>query len=322
MSQLQPPEISDVLAARRVISPHVLRTPLRRYPGLCSLLDADVWVKHENFQVMGSFKPRGGMNLIGVSSADERERGFITASSGNHGQSICVAAKTFGSRATVVVPENVNPVKQAAMESLGAKVIKHGAYFDISNEHAIALAEETGMRYVHAVNEPLLIAGVGTYTLEIHEDLGEVDYIIVPVGGGSGVSGACVVSSAVSPGTKVVGVQAAAAPAVYEAWRTGQLGKHKMETAAEGLATGQAYALPVGILRKHLHNFVLVSEESILRGIELFLRHTRSLVEHAGATTVAAALEMKEDLKGKRVVLVATGANLTVEQLRRVIGVA
>jgi threonine dehydratase len=268
---------------------------------------------------MGSFKPRGGMNLVGVSTAEERKRGFITASSGNHGQSICVAAKTFGSHATVVVPENINPVKLEAMESLGAKVIKHGPYFDVSNKHAIALSKETGMRYVHAVNEPLLIAGVGTYSLEIHEDLGQVDYILVPVGGGSGASGACIVSASVSPGTKVIGVQAAAAPAVYESWRSGNLEQRKMETAAEGLATGQAYELTVGILRKYLHDFILVSEEAILRGIELFLRHTRSLVEHAGATTVAAAAQIKEKLRGKRVVLIATGANLTLEQLRGVI---
>lgn len=319
MPELSPPAFADVLAARRVIAPHILRTPIRRYPGLCELLDADVWVKHENFQVMGSFKPRGGLNLVGSSSEDERRRGFITASSGNHGQSICYAAKTFGSKAVVVVPENANPVKVAAMEATGAQVIKHGAYFDHSNDHAIALSEETGMRYVHAVNEPQLYAGVATYSLEIHEDLGEIDFIIVPVGGGSGASGACIVTQAVSPSTKVIGVQAAAAPAVHDSWVSGKLEKRKMQTAAEGLATGSAYELAVKTLRAGLHSFELVSEEQILDGIELFLRHTRSLVEHASATTVAAAMNMREALRGRRVVLVATGANITAEQLAGVL---
>ena len=118
MTNLKEPTIRDVYAARRVISPYILRTPLRRYPGLCDLLDADVWVKHENMQVMGSFKPRGGLNWIGGSSQEERERGFVSASSGNHGQSIAFAAKTFGSTATIVVPENANPVKVAAMEGI------------------------------------------------------------------------------------------------------------------------------------------------------------------------------------------------------------
>jgi len=320
MTELCPPTVEDVYSARRTITPHIVRTPLRRYPGLCELLDADVWVKHENFQVLGSFKPRGGLNLVGNGSEDEWKRGYVTASSGNHGQSICNAARTFGSSATVVVPENANPIKVSAMQALGAKVIKHGPYFDVSNVHARALADENGARYVHAINEPLLIAGVGTYSLEIHEDLGSIDYIIVPVGGGSGASGASIVSAAVSPSTRVVGTQAEAAPAVYHAWKTGRFEEQKMETAAEGLATAQAYELSVGILRQHLHDFVLVSEQAMLDGIELFIRHTRSLVEHAGASSIAAAVKMQEQLKGRRVVLVASGGNLTVEQLRGAIG--
>ena len=196
MTDLTEPTLQDVYAARRVISPFILRTPLRRYPGLCDMLDADVWVKHENMQIMGSFKPRGGLNLIGGSSQQDLDRGFVAASSGNHGQSVAFAAKTFGSSATVIVPENANPVKVAAMEGLGAQVIKHGAYYDICSEYAIGLAGDTGRTYVHAINEPRLYAGVGTYTLEIHEDLSDIDFIVVPVGGGSGASGTCIVTDA------------------------------------------------------------------------------------------------------------------------------
>ncbi len=315
MATLNEPTINDVFAARRVISPHIVRTPLRRYPGLSELLDADVWVKHENMQIMGSFKPRGGLNLIGGSSSADRAAGFVAASSGNHGQSIAIAAKTFGSKATVVVPENGNPVKIAAMEGIGAEVIKHGAYYDICAEYAMKLAEDTGRRYVHAINEPVLYAGVGTYTLEIHEDLDDIDHIIVPVGGGSGACSTCIVNDALSPETQVIGVQAANARALHDAWQSGSLEDRPMETRAEGLATGSAQRFPVDILRKRLTRFELVSDEAMEEAIVLFLRHTRSLVEHAGASTLAAALKIKNELRGKRVVLIASGANVTVEQL-------
>ena len=320
MPDIKEPTFGDILKARRITAPHILRTPVRRYPGLCELLDADVWVKHENFQVMGSFKPRGGLNLVGQSSEEERRRGFVTASSGNHGQSICYAANKFGASATIVVPEGANPVKVAAMRALGATVVHHGPYFDVANTHAQEIAEAEGMRYVHPINERLLIAGVATYTLEIHEDLGGIDYIIVPVGGGSGASGASIVSDAISPETKVVGVQAAEAPAVYESWKSGQIEERPMRTAAEGLATGRGYELALGILRARLHDFVVVTEDAMVAGIVQFVQHTRSLVEHAGASTVAAALKIREELRGKRVVLIASGANVTSAQLSQALG--
>ncbi len=320
MLELIEPTIRDVYAARRVIAPYILRTPLRRYPGLSDLIDADVWVKHENMQIMGSFKPRGGLNLIGGSNAEDRERGFVGASSGNHGQSISFAAKAFGSSATIVVPENANPVKIAAMVEIGATVIKHGTFYDMSAEYAESLAENTGQKHVHAINEPNLYAGVGTYALEIHEDLGGIDCIIVPVGGGSGASSTCIVTNALSPQTEVIGVQAASAPAVHDAWVSGKLEDRPMQTRAEGLATGSAQAYPVEILRNRLSRFELVSEDAMENAIELFVRHTRSLVEHAGASTLAAALQIRDDLRGKRVVLIASGANVTVEQLSGIFG--
>ncbi len=315
MHNLTEPTIRDVYAARRVISPYIHRTPLRHYPGLSDLIGTEVWVKHENMQIMGSFKPRGGLNLIGASSPKDREKGFVAASSGNHGQSVAIAAKTFGSTATIVVPENANPVKVAAMEAIGATVIKHGAYYDFSSEYAQKLAEDTGKTYIHAINEPQLYAGVGTYTLEVHEDLSDIDHIIVPVGGGSGASSTCIVNDALSPDTEVIGVQAASAPAVHDAWKSGKLEDRPMETQAEGLATGSAQAFPVDILRRRLRRFELVSNDAMDDAIELYLRHTRTLVEHAGASTLAAALNIKDELQGKRVVLIASGANVTAEQL-------
>ena len=312
---LKEPVFQDVLDARRVIQPHIYRTPLRRYPALSDLIGAEVWVKHENFQVAGSFKVRGGLNLVARTTEAERARGFISASTGNHGQSVAFAAGVYGSKATIVVPEGANPIKVSAMRALGARVLHHGPVFDSAREHAEQMAIEDELRYVHPANEPLLIAGVATYTLEVHEDIGEIDYMIVPLGAGSGVSGACIVSDAVSPSTKVIAAQSAGAPSGYLSWKRGDLVNAQMETEAEGLATSSSYELPQSILRKSLHDFILVSDQRIKEAAGRFVEGTRSLIEYAGAASLGAAMEMKETLKGKRVVIVASGANASMQQL-------
>lgn len=321
LSPLPEPTIADVYDARRKISSYVHRTPLRRVPILCDMLDADVWVKHENMQLLGAFKVRGGINLVSRTSEEERARGFVTASSGNHGQSIAYAAQQFGAKCTVFVPVGANPAKVASMRSMGAEVIEHGPIFDDARIYSELYAREEGMRYIHAANEPYLVAGVATYSLEIHEDLDEIDYIIVPIGAGSGACGASVVSRALSPQTKVIGVQSDAAPSVYLSWekKEGPTVDAKMQTAAEGLATGSSYDYPVGMLRKYLHDFLLVSEEAIQQAIVTLIATTRTLVEHAGATSLAGAQTIRPQLQGKRVVLIASGANITIDQLKAII---
>ena len=313
----QPPTLADVVDARRVISPHVFRTPLRHYPALDDLIGAEVWVKHENFQVLGSFKIRGGINLVSRLSRRELDGGIITASTGNHGQAIAFAGRAFGARVIVVSPEGANPTKVQAMHHLGAEVVLHGAVFEEGLEYAQALARKEGHRFVHAADERDLIAGAGTYTLEIHEDLAGIDAIIVPLGGGSGACGACIVSSAVSPSTKVIAVQSAAAPAAYRSWKQKRLVTADMKTEAEGLATRAAYELPQSILLRLLHDFVLVSEEDIFAAIRHFAERTHTLAEGAAAAALAGAIHLKDRLKGKRVVVVASGANVSPDHLRR-----
>ncbi len=205
--------LADVLEARRRISPHLRPTPLFRYSGLDELLGAEVWVKHENHQPVGAFKVRGGMNLVSQLSESEREHGLIAASTGNHGQSVAYAARLFGVEARICVPQGANPVKLDAMRGLGAELIVHGKDFDEAREHCEQLAAEHGYRYVHSGNEPLLIAGVGTETLEILEERPDVDAIVVPIGGGSGAAGACIVAKAIRPEIQVIGVQSEAAAA-------------------------------------------------------------------------------------------------------------
>ncbi len=321
LSPLPEPTITDVYDARRKIAAHVHRTPLRRYPILSEMLDADVWVKHENMQLLGAFKVRGGINLVSRTTPEERALGFVTASSGNHGQSIAYAAQQFGAKCTVFVPEGANPVKVASMRSMGATVVEHGPIFDDARARSEVVAREEGMRYVHAANEPMLVAGVATYSLEIHEDLDDIDYIIVPVGAGSGACGASIVSKYLSPKTKIIGVQSEAAPSVYLSWKKmeGPTVDAKMETIAEGIATGSSYDYPVGMLRKYLNDFILVSEADISQAIIDMIAATRTLVEHASATPLAASKKIRNRIKGKRIVLIASGANITTDQLKTVI---
>ncbi len=186
---MEAPTFADVLEARTRIAPHLPRTPLREYPPLSRLIDATVFVKHENHLPTGAFKVRGGVNLVSQLSEDERERGVVASSTGNHGQSIAFGARLFGVKATICVPENANPVKVAAMRDLGAEVVPNGVDFDEARELAEQLSIEHGFRYIHSGNEPHLIAGVATATLELLEDEPRIDTIIVPVGGGSGAAG-------------------------------------------------------------------------------------------------------------------------------------
>ena len=311
------PTLADVREAKERIVPYVSRTPLHRYLSLDKLLDAEVYVKHENHQRLGAFKMRGGVNLVSQLTDEELGRGVATASTGNHGQSVAYAAALFGADAVIGVPEGANPGKVESMRNLGATVLFHGDAFEDSREHIERLSKEEGYRYIHPVNEPMLIAGVGTYTLEILEDLPDVEVVIVPVGGGSGASGTCIVAKSINPSIQVIGVQAASAPASYLSWKEGRIVEAPMQTAAEGLATRSGYELAQAILRDLLDDFILVSEEELNQAVILHLENTHNLMEHAGAASLAAAVKIKDRIKGKRVVLIASGGNISLDHLRK-----
>ncbi len=313
---LEPPTFIDVLAARRRIAPYLVPTALNRYPALDTLVGTEVWVKHENHQPIGAFKVRGGVNLVAQLGEEDRRRGLVAASTGNHGQSIAFAARLFGVKATICVPERANPVKVASMQGLGADVVFHGRDYDDAREHCERLAGQNGLRYVHSGDEPDLIAGVATAALEALEREPALDVLIVPVGGGSGAAGACIVAGAVRPQLEVIGVQSEAAPAAYRSWREAAVAEATMGTFAEGLATRIGFDLPQRILRERLADFVLVSDDEIRAATVLMLERTRNLIEPAGAAPLAAALKLGSRLAGKRIGLMATGGNLTVDQLR------
>ena len=311
-----PPTLQDVISAGERIGPYITRTPLHRHRSLDRLVGAEVYVKHENHQTLGSFKVRGALNVISQLTPEEKSKGVVAATSGNFGQGISFAASVFGTQANIVVPVDANPGKVESMRQLGANLIFHGEVFDDSREHAEHLAEEEGHRYIHSANEPGLVAGVGTYSLEVFEDLPDADVIIVPVGGGSGACGACVVAGGLAPHAHVIGVQAASAPAAYLSWRDGRIVEAKMETAAEGLATRVGFEVTQAILRESLEDFLLVTEEEMAGAVVTLLEHTHNVAEHAGAAPLAAALKIRERLRGKKVVLVMSGGNITVDQLR------
>jgi threonine dehydratase len=312
------PTLHDIIAAR----PHVYRflrpTPLHHYSGLSQLLGAQVWVKHENHQPVGAFKVRGGLNLVAGLSDAQRSVGIFTASTGNHGQSIAFAGRAYGVRVFIAAPEGANPDKVAAMRGLGAEVMLHGADFDAAREWMAQVASERGGLFVGPTDEAL-IAGVGTYGLEIVEDLPDVDVIVVPVGAGSGACGTGIVAKAINPDIQVIGCQSAQAPAMQRSWASGQMVTAEMRTFAEGIATRVPFENTQRIMRQVLDDFVLVDDADIRRAVQLLLEHTHNLAEGAGAVPLAAALQINERLAGRKVVLVMSGGNLAVDTLRNIL---
>jgi len=314
---MQAPTLRDVYRAKKTIAPHIPRTPLHYSSGLSEMLEAEVYLKHEEYLPLGAFKGRGGINLLANMTDEEKERGLITASSGNHGQSMASACKMFGAKAIIGLPEDANPNKVAAMRSLGAEIIFHGADFDAARLHCERIAKEEGYRFVHPVNDPLLIAGVGTQALETVEDLPDVQVLMLPLGGGSGVSGACIVAKGIDPSIEVLAVQSEQAPAAYHSWKQGEIVDAEMNTVAEGIATRVGYELAQGIMRDLLDDFLLVSDEEIHRAIGTLVDKAHTLAEGAGATALAGAIKYPERVKGKKVAITISGGNITVDQLRQ-----
>jgi threonine dehydratase len=267
---------------------------------------------------VGAFKVRGGLNLAAHLSAAEREAGLFTASTGNHGQSLAFAAQVHGLKATIAVPQGANPGKVAAMRGLGAEVIFHGSDFDAAREWIMAEAEARHGRFVGPTEE-LLIEGVGTYALEIIEALPEVETIIVPVGAGSGACGVSIVAKSINPRIEVIAAQSAQAPAMQLSWQSGQLVTAEMNSFAEGVATRVPFENTQRIMRRYLDDFVLVDDADIKAAVRVLLEQTHNLAEGAGAVSLAAALQLKDRLAGKKVVLILSGGNLSLEKLQGIL---
>lgn len=317
----RPPTSADVDEARAFIRPHLPATPLLRSEELSGVLGCHYTVKCENLQPTGAFKVRGGVNLVGRLSAEERRAGLISASTGNHGQSIAWAGRRFGASVVIYVPaEGANPAKLEAMRRLGAEVRQHGRDFDEARVVAEQAARDEGRRFVHSANEPHLIAGVGTIGVEILEEEPDVEVVLVPVGGGSGAAGMCLAAKARNPDIEVIGVQSASAPAAWRAWRARSLDiEAETSTPHEGMATRVPFEMTMQILWERLDDFILVEDEEIDAAIRLLAQETRLVAEGAGAASLAAAVKLGERLAGRRVCGVLSGGNLPLKRYAEVL---
>jgi threonine dehydratase len=322
MSPPWPIAFQDVLAARERLAPYLLPTPLRHYP----LLDAHIGggtsllIKHENHQPTCSFKVRNGLSFITGLSAEERARGVVAASTGNHGQGIAYGASLLGVRATICVPVGNNPEKSAAMRSWGATVVEEGRDYDASVEAMLRIARDEGRVVAHSTNDPRVVSGAATMSLEMLEQSGGLDAIVIAVGGGSQSVGALTVARELAPSLEVFGAQTAGAPAIHDSWhqRT-PLQTTRADTFAEGVATRQPYALTYSTLCEGLKGFTTVTDAELAEAIRLILKLTHNLVEGAGALGVAAAIKLKDQLRDKRVGVVFSGGNIDTAVLKRIL---
>ncbi len=310
--------LESVKLAATHIYKYLQPTPLFDYSGLNQLIGTKIWLKHENHQPVGAFKIRGGLNLIAGLSDQQKAAGLYTASTGNHGQSIAYAARVAGINATIAVPQQANPGKVAAMKGLGATVVHAGKDFDESRAWALQQSEKNHGVFVGPTDSPL-IEGVATYSLEIMKQLPDVDCIIVPVGAGSGVCGTAIVAKAINPDIEIIAVQSAQAPAMQKSWLHQHMETDQCTTVAEGMATRVPFQNTQHIMRQHLDDFVLVNDEEINQAVLLLLEHTHNLVEEAGAAALAAAIKYRTRLVGKKVVLIVSGGNLSMQNLTKLL---
>ncbi|MEM1629068.1 MAG: threonine/serine dehydratase [Desulfurococcaceae archaeon] len=309
--------LRDVYLARRRIARFIRRTPLIYSKRFSKILGCDVYLKLENMQVTRAFKVRGGVNYVLSKEDEARRHGLITASTGNHAQSIAYAGSLVGARVVIVMPHNVPEIKVNAVKELGAEIVFHGDIFDEALDYAMELSRKQGLLFVHSVNEPLLYPGVGTMHLEVVEDLPDVDIVINPIGGGSGASSAVVVYKTIDPGISVIGVQAEGAPSMYMSLMEKKpVSTGYAKTIAEGLAVSRTYEYPFNILRDRINDVVLVNDNEILRAVKLLVELEGQVTEPAGAASVAAAFKLKDRLQNKNVVLMITGGNIDPSLLR------
>lgn len=316
-----PIELADIHAARERIRHYLRPTALREYAPLDAAVGADIriLVKHENHNPTNSFKVRNGLSAMTALTAEERRRGVVAATRGNHGLGLAYASRILGAPATICVPVGNNPEKNEAMRGLGAAVIEEGSDYDTAALVADRLVSERGLTLVHSTNNRHVIAGAGTLTLEILDEAPELDAMVVAIGGGSQAVGALTVFRALRPNARVHAVQAAGAPAQYESWRERRrVTLPAAETFADGVATRNAYEMTFGPLCDGLAGFVTVTEGEIAFALRLLLKTTHNLVEGAGAVGLAGLLKLRDELAGQRVAIVLSGGNIDAATLRSV----
>jgi threonine dehydratase len=307
--------VAAVRAAQDTVHRHLPATPMWAYPILSDAAGAAVFVKHENVQPVGAFKVRGGLTLLDAMSPEERRRGTVSYSTGNHALSLAYAAAVFGTPCTMVMPAGANPVKAAAVRGYGAEVVLTGDDLEGAQEYAGKLAADTGARLVSPGDTPELLAGVGTLYLEVLRDQPDLDAIVVPIGSGTGAAAAGVVARELAPRCAVIGVQSSASPAGYESWRSGRLEQRPNRTRVDGLATGRGYALPQRLMRTGLADFLLVDDDQITSAQRLLATAAHTLAEGAGAAALAGVLSRPDLFAGRKIAIICTGGNASPAEL-------
>ncbi|HEY3548697.1 MAG TPA: pyridoxal-phosphate dependent enzyme [Propionicimonas sp.] len=303
----------DVLRAAEAIGAHLPPTPAWSYPALNATAGCEVLVKHENMQPTGAFKVRGGLALAAAMPPEELARGLVTASTGNHAQSIAFAARLAGTEAVIVVPETAPAGKVEAVRLLGATVITFGPSMTEAAQHARELALTRGLVFVDPGNTPAIIAGHATVYLELLTSRPDLQAVYVPVGSGSGAAGACLVRDRLAPDCRVIGVQSAAAPAAHRSWKSGRIESAPCHTRHSGLATGSGFELPQSILGYGLHDFLLVDDDAIDDAASVLAHKAHTLAEGAGAAALAGLLS--DTGRPERCAVICTGGNASDAEL-------
>ena len=317
-----PVTLADIRAARERISRHLTPTPFREYPRLADVVGGDIrlFVKHENHQPTNSFKIRNGLSFMTSLNADEKKRGVVAASTGNHGQGIAYGARLLGSTATICVPAGNTPDKSAAMRALGATVVEEGRDYDEAVAVMNRIAEREGRVVAHSTNDPRIVAGAGTMTLEMLEQQPDIEALVIATGGGSQAVGAMTVARELAPNVEVYAVQAAGAPALHDSWHAGKrLTTDRVDTFAEGVATRTTYDVTYDALADGLAGFETVTDTEIAEGIRTILSITKNVVEGSGAIGFAALPRLLDRLGGKRVGIIFCGGNIDTALLRRIL---
>lgn len=309
----------DIQRARSRIAPYLAPTPLRHYPALDEEVGAYVLVKHDNHLPTNAFKARNALSFMTALPAEQRARGVVAATRGNHGAGLAWAGEQLGVPVVICVPHGNNPEKNAAIRGYGAELIEAGRDYDEAVEVAHRLVAERGLVMAHSTNDAHIIAGAGTLSAEICEQAGELDAIVVAVGGGSQAVGALVATRALRPSVAVYGVQAKGASAIHDSWHAKtRLSRDRADTFADGLATRGTYDLTFPALLEGLAGFVAVSDAEIAAAVRLMIRTTHNLVEGAGAAGLAGLVALRDQLAGKRVAVILSGSNIDAATLRHV----
>lgn len=309
--------IEDVQNAARVIAGQVLQTPMVPAPGLSALTGATIFVKHENMQATGSFKERGALNRLSALDADERRRGVVAMSAGNHAQAVAYHAKRLGVPAVIVMPVGTPLVKAENTRGHGAEVVLFGETLVEAAAHARSLANDRGFVFVHPYDDPYVMAGQGTAALEMLAQVEGLDDIIVPVGGGGLISGIAVAARALRPDIRVIGAETLLYPSFANALR-GEDSPIGGSTLAEGIAVKTVGQLTLPIVRDLVDDIICVEEPLIERAVASFATHSRSMTEGAGAVGLAAALKRPDLFANRRVGLILSGGNIDARLLAAV----